>query len=77
VRSESASLSIRVQPGNAEVFIDGERWEGAAGDERLIVQVAAGVHHVEARREGYRTYQSDVTVRPGETSTVNISLSRQ
>jgi PEGA domain-containing protein len=76
-RSESASLSIRVQPANADVFIDGERWEGAAGDERLVVQVAPGVHHVEARREGYRAYQSDVTVRPGEMSTVNISLSRQ
>jgi PEGA domain-containing protein len=76
-RSESGSLSIRVQPGNAEVFIDGERWEGAAGGERLIVQVAPGVHHVEARSEGYRTYQSDITVRPGEASTVNISLSRQ
>jgi hypothetical protein len=76
-RSESGSLSIRVQPANADVFIDGARWEGAAGDERLVVQVAPGVHHVEARSEGYRTYQSDITVRPGEASTVNISLSRQ
>ena len=76
-RAESAALSIRVQPANAEVFIDGERWQGAADDERLIVQVGPGVHQVEARSEGYRTYQSDITVRPGETSTVNISLSRQ
>jgi len=76
-RSESGSLSIRVQPANAEVFIDGARWEGTVGDERLVVQVAPGLHHVEARSEGYRTYQSDVTVRPGETSTVNISLSSQ
>ncbi len=76
-RAESASLSIRVQPANAEVFIDGERWQGSAGDERLIVLVGPGVHHVEARSEGYRTYQSDITVRPGEASTVNISLSRQ
>lgn len=76
-RAESASLSIRVQPANAEVFIDGERWQGPVGDERLVVQIAPGIHHVEARSEGYRTYQSDITVRPGETSTVNISLSRQ
>jgi PEGA domain len=76
-RSDSGSLSIRVQPENAEVFIDGERWQGATDAERLIVQVVPGVHHVEARREGYRTYQSDIAVRPGETSTVNISLSRQ
>jgi len=72
----SASLSIRIQPANAEVLIDGERWE-SSGDERLVVQVAPGVHHVEARRDGYRTYVSDINVRPGETSNVNISLTRQ
>ena len=72
-----ASLSIRVQPGNADVFIDGQRWEGPAGEDRLVVQVAAGVHHVEVRRDGYRTYVTDITARPGETSTVNISLSSQ
>ena len=72
----SASLSIRVQPESAEVLIDGERWE-SSGDERLVVQVAPGVHHVEVRRDGYRTYVSDINVRPGETSNVNISLTRQ
>ena len=72
----SASLSIRVQPVNAEVLIDGERWE-SSGDERLVIQVAPGVHHVEVRRDGYRTYVSDISVRPGESSTVNISLTRQ
>ena len=76
-RSDSASLAIRVQPGNADVLIDGERWDGPSSDDRLVVQVAPGVHHVEVRRDGYRTYQSDVTVSPGETSAVNISLTRQ
>ena len=71
----SASLSIRVQPAGADVFIDGERWEG--GDDRLVVQVAAGTHHIEVRRDGYRTYATDIAARPGETSTVNISLTRQ
>ena len=75
--SDSASLTIRVQPVNAEVLIDGERWEAPSNDDRLVVQVAPGLHHVEVRRDGYRTYQSDINVRPGETSTVNISLTRQ
>jgi uncharacterized membrane protein len=69
-------MSIRVQPANAEVFIDGERWE-SSGEDRLVVQVAPGTHHVEVRRDGYRTYATDINVRPGETSTVNISLTRQ
>ena len=78
-RNESrgaTSLSIRVQPENADVLIDGERWE-SSGDDRLVVQVAPGVHHVEVRRDGYRTYVSDITVRPGETLNVNVSLTRQ
>ena len=76
-RSDAGTLSVRVQPANAEVLIDGERWDGPSGDERLVVQVSPGLHHVEVRREGYRTYQSDIEVRPGDTSTVNVSLSRQ
>lgn len=76
-RSDAGTLSIRVQPANADVTIDGERWQGPSGDERLVVQVSPGLHHVEVRRDGYRTYQSDIEVRPGDTSTVNVSLSRQ
>jgi hypothetical protein len=72
----AASLSIRVQPAGADVFIDGERWD-SSGDDRLVVQVAPGVHHIEVRRDGYRTYATDITARPGETSAVNISLTRQ
>jgi hypothetical protein len=45
-QAQSTSLSIRVQPMNAEVFIDGERWE-SSGEDRLVVQVAPGTHHVE------------------------------
>jgi len=71
----AGSLSIRVQPAGADIFIDGERWEG--GDDRLVVQVAPGTHHIEVRRDGYRTYATDISARPGETSTVNISLTRQ
>jgi hypothetical protein len=76
-RSDAGTLSIRVQPANADVIIDGERWQGPSGDERLLVQVPPGLHHVEVRRDGYRTYESDIEVRPGDTSTVNVSLSRQ
>lgn len=73
----SGTLSVRVQPANAEVIIDGERWEGPGGNDRLDVQVSAGSHHVEVRRDGYRTYETDIAVRPGETSPLNVSLSRQ
>ena len=73
-RSEFGSLSLRVQPGNATITIDGEAWEASSDNERLIVQLGPGVHSVQIRKDGYRTYIRDVTVRPGETATLNVAL---
>jgi hypothetical protein len=66
-----------VQPGDAEVLIDGERWEGALENERLVVQLGAGTHRLEIRKEGYRSYFTDIPVRGGETRTLNVALTRQ
>jgi hypothetical protein len=71
------SLAIRVQPGDALVLIDGERWDGSAGDDRLVVQLAPGAHHIEVRKDGYRSYMTEVAVRAGETAPLNIALARQ
>jgi hypothetical protein len=70
------AIAIRVQPADAEVFIDGERWEGPGDDEALVVQVAPGPHRVEVRRDGYRPYTGEVMVTAAETSAVNVGLSR-
>lgn len=72
----AGTLSIRVQPGHAEVYIDGERWDGPSGFDRLDVQVPDGAHHVEVRKEGYESFSTDVRVRRGETTRLNISLPR-
>jgi hypothetical protein len=66
-----------VQPGDATITIDGERWEGAQDQERLVVQLAAGTHTIEIQKDGYRTYITDITVRRGETTPLNVSLTRQ
>ena len=59
------------------MLIDGERWQGPASNEELVLEVVPGLHRVEIRREGYRPYSSDVDARAGETARLNISLSRQ
>jgi hypothetical protein len=69
------SIAIRVQPSDAEVLIDGQRWDGASG-RALVVQLAAGSHGIEVRKDGYRRYSSQVEIRSGETSPINISLSK-
>jgi hypothetical protein len=71
------SLAIRVQPGDAEVRIDGERWDGPASDEALVVQIAPGTHRIEVRKDGYRDYTAQIEVRAGETAPLNVSLPRQ
>ena len=69
------AVAIRVQPADAEVVIDGERWQGAT-EEALVVQLAAGTHSIEVRKDGYRSYTAHVDVRGKETSSINVSLSK-
>ncbi len=75
--AEAGTIAIRVQPAGADIFIDGEQWEGPGADEQLVVQVAPGAHRIDIRRDGYRGYSADVDVRAGDTSPLNVSLSRQ
>jgi len=67
------TLSLRVQPVDAQITIDGELWE-APGGERISVQLTEGTHRIEVRKEGYRSYTSTIGVRAGETTSLNISL---
>jgi hypothetical protein len=76
-QTDAGTIAIRVQPARADILIDGEEWEGPADNEQLVVQVAPGAHRIEVRREGYRTYTSDVDVLVGQTSALNVSLTRQ
>ncbi len=72
--SAYGAVAIRVQPGDAEVSIDGDNWRGPGGQDRLVVEVAEGSHTVEIRKAGYRTYVTQVEVRRGETTPLNVSL---
>lgn len=71
------SLSIRIQPGDADVLIDGERWTGSTGQDRLVVQLPEGRHHVEVRKSGFESFAGDVDINRGETVPLNISLLRR
>jgi hypothetical protein len=76
-RSEFGAIAIRVQPRDATVLIDGERWDAPADNDRLVVQVPAGEHRVEIRKEGFGSYTSTVDVRRGDETTLNVSLTRE
>ena len=71
------TLAIRVQPVDAEVTIDGEKWNGPGAQDRLVIDVAEGPHTVQISKSGYRTYVTEVQIRRGETSPLNVSLRSQ
>jgi hypothetical protein len=71
------TLSVRVQPGDAEVSIDGEQWHGANQGDRVVVEVAEGSHTIEIRKSGYRTYVTQVDIHHGQTTPLNVSLRSQ
>jgi hypothetical protein len=73
--NEGATIAIRVQPGDASIVIDGERWQGSGGD-RLDVQVTPGEHRIEVQKDGYQPFTTTIRVGPGETSPVNVSLTK-
>lgn len=67
------TLDLRVQPGTADIVIDGQRW--ISSDEgHMLVQVPAGMHRVEIDKSGYRRYAADIEVREGEMTPLNVSL---
>jgi hypothetical protein len=66
------SVGIRVQPPEADVLIDGQPWH--VGGQPLVIGVTAGRHHLEVHAPGQQPYSTDVDVRPGEMTQVNVSL---
>ena len=72
--STFGTLTMRVQPADAVVVIDGEKWDSPDAGSRLIVQLPPGQHRIEVHKDGYRSYSTVLEIRPGEPQTLNISL---
>jgi len=66
-------LELGVQPGDAEVLIDGEPWPDQAS-ESLVIHLTAGEHRIEIRKAGHAPFVTDVRVDPGKTTTLNVKL---
>jgi len=72
--SRGGTLALRVQPGDAGVYIDGELWRGPQGQDRLVIQLAEGSHRVRVEKSGFQSFEVQVDVRAGETTSFNVSL---
>jgi len=72
--SEFGTLSVRVQPQDAQIMVDGERWNTPEGQTGFSIQMAPGRHRVEVKKEGYRGFTAEVEIQPGELTPLNVSL---
>lgn len=71
------TLSLRIQPADAEILVDDHPWTGAAEDMRLSIRLSAGRHHIEVRKAGFETYTEDVLIRPDNTMSLNVGLTKR
>jgi hypothetical protein len=69
------TLVLQVQPREAQVSIDGQRWL-SSGDGDFEIQLPAGRHRIEVELDGFQRFTSEVEVRDDGPTPVNISLTR-
>jgi len=70
------TLSLNVQPGDAEVLVDGNPWQGQS-QEHLMIELSEGRHNIQIRKSGFVGYLTDVQIRRGETTTLDVQLKTQ
>ena len=75
--SPTGQLTIQVQPADAVVVVDGQPWPASQGQDTLVLDLSEGRHVVQIRKPGYVGYLTEVEVRRGETTTLNVSLRTQ
>ena len=76
-RNGSGRLTIRVQPSDADIRIDGQPLQIMPGDASTTLDVSAGRHVVQVRKAGYVGYVTEIEVRSGETANVDVTLRAQ
>jgi len=72
----AGSVSINVQPGGADVFVDGEHWGSLTGGNKLVIRLAEGKHRIDVGKQGYEPYTTEVDVKHGEVTPVTVSLKK-
>jgi hypothetical protein len=70
------SVTLRVQPPSAEVTIDGARWTSSEAG-HFVIQLAVGSHRIEIATSGYQRFSTEIQVREGETTPLNVVLSKE
>ena len=70
------TLELTLQPADADVLVDGQSWQRTGAD-HVTMDLSAGEHNIQVRKAGYVGYLTDVEIRPGETTPLNVNLRAQ
>jgi hypothetical protein len=69
-------LTVRVDPSDAQIAVDGETWLGTENVSELVLHVPAGRHVLEVRKDGYRPFRVEVELSEGAATSLNVRLTR-
>lgn len=67
------TLSVSVNPSDAEITLDQQKQDLTKGN-RLVIQLAEGVHHLVIKKNGYGTFETDLQIRRGRTLSFDVNL---
>ena len=72
--SRFGMLSLRVQPTDAQVYIDGELWGSLEGFEELSIHLPVGRHRIDIHGRGVESFETEVEIRTGEVTPLHVKL---
>lgn len=67
-------LVLRIRPVGAQVLIDGEPWSSLGDDETIAIHLPSGRHELEIRESGYESFHTEVEIRAGRDTKLNVQL---
>jgi hypothetical protein len=73
--SDFGTIAISYRPIDAVIYIDGERWASPNAGGPVVVQLLPGRHNVEVRAPNHKWFSTDIDVRAGQSTPLNVSLS--
>jgi hypothetical protein len=65
-QADFGTLALRIQPRDAAVFVDGEEWSAPEAPGPVLLELSAGTHEIEVRKQGFTSYRTTVRVRGNE-----------
>jgi PEGA domain-containing protein len=74
--ARGGTLELNLQPPDADVLVDGQPSRGSV-QERLTIDLSEGRHNIQVRKPGYVGYLTDVQIRRGETTSLDVNLRTQ